>query len=202
VEKVLAIVFVLFFGVSALYAQPITTEERQFVIGLLDASAKSFAASIASVTTEQWLFKPGSESWSVAEIAEHITLSEDLLFSIAQKTLSNPADSQKAKALEARDQMILERIADRSSKSEAPEVIRPTGRFSTKKQVTDAFLAARANTIAYLQTTDDPLKNHVGFHPFVGEMTAYQWFVFIAGHTDRHVGQLLDVKSNPKFPKM
>jgi hypothetical protein len=63
--------------------------------------------------------------------------------------------------------VILERIADRSSKSEAPEVIRPIGKFLTKKEVKDAFLAARANTIAYLRTTDDPLKNHVGFHPFV-----------------------------------
>jgi hypothetical protein len=94
-EKVLAIVFVLLFGISALYAQPITSEEREFVIRLLDASGKNFVASIATVTDEQWLFKPGKESWSVAEIAEHIALSEDLLISIAQKTLSTPPDCKK-----------------------------------------------------------------------------------------------------------
>lgn len=158
--------------------------------------------NIEGINDHQWSFKPTPEAWSVAEIAEHITLAEDLLLSIALKALKAPADLSKAKSLEGRETLILEKIADRSRKSEAPEVIRPSNKFSNRKELIEAFKAVREKTIAYLDTTQHPLKNHVSFHPFIGDMTVYQWFVFVAGHTNRHVAQLLAVKTHANYPKL
>jgi uncharacterized damage-inducible protein DinB len=201
VRKYSPILF-LFFSFCGLNAQPITDEERNFVIGLLETSASNFLTSIASVSEQQWSFKPSSANWSIREIAEHITLAEELLFSITQKTLSAPADVEKAKSLDGRDDLILKKIADRTIKAQAPEMINPTGKFLTTTDLTGAFISVREKTIAYLRSTDAPLKDHVAMHPFIGEMTVYQWFVFIAGHTNRHVEQLKEVKANTKYPKI
>jgi hypothetical protein len=150
----------------------------------------------------QWIFKPATTSWSVGEISEHITLSEDLLFSIAQKTLQAPADYHKAKSLEGSEQEILDKISDRSVKAQAPEVIKPSGKFASKRDLVAAFQSARKRTIDYVKTITDPLKNHVAIHPAVGELTVYQWIVFIAGHAKRHIAQLQEVKTNAAYPKI
>ena len=153
------------------------------------------------MTDEQWRFKPSQDRWSVGDISEHITLSEGLLFSIAQKTLQGSPNEEKVKSLEGKEQQLLKDVTNRSVyKVQAPEVLRPTGRFATKKELIETFLAARKNTIDYVRTTNDPLKIHVANHPTWGEMTAYQWLVFIAVHADRHAAQLEEVKSDSNFP--
>ena len=35
----------------------------------------------------------------------------------------------------------------------------------------------------------------------LGPLDGYQWLVFIAAHTERHLAQLREVKADPKFPK-
>lgn len=182
-------------------AQALSEEERQFVVDLLEANAKKFLDDIEHVSDVQWKFKPASNSWSVGEVSEHITLSEGLLYSICQKTLLAPPDDEKAKTLAGNEKQLLVSVMDRSVKTQAPEVIKPTGRFATKGELVEAFRIARAQTINYVKTTQDPLKNHVARHPVFGELTAYQWLVFIASHAHRHVAQLGEVKNDINFPK-
>ena len=150
----------------------------------------------------QWNFKPSSDVWSVSEVSEHIALSEGLLFSIVQKILLAPADDEKAQTLNGKENQLLLAVMDRSSKAQAPEVIRPTGKFATKASLIEAFKKARDQTIEYVKTSRDPLKNHVARHPAFGELTTFQWLVFIAGHANRHVAQLEEVKTNINFPKI
>ena len=83
-----------------------------------------------------------------------------------------------------------------------PQVLRPTGKFATKKKLIETFIAVRQKTVDYVRTTNDPLKNHVANHPTWGDMTAYQWLIFIAVHADRHAAQLEEVKNDSNFPKI
>lgn len=200
--KRLIISLVLLIPVHFLAAQTLTDDERKFVVELLEANSKKFLADIESVSEAQWKFKPGTDRWSVGDVAEHITLSEDLLYSVVQKTLQSPADDAKAKTLEGKEKQLLVGVRDRSFKAQAPEVIKPVGKFATKKELVDAFMAARSKTIEYIKTTNDPLKNHITPHPAFGDLTTYQWLVLLAGHADRHVAQLEEVKADSGFPKM
>ncbi|HZI25242.1 MAG TPA: DinB family protein [Chryseolinea sp.] len=181
--------------------QTLSPDERRYVVELLEANANKFLADIEDVTDKQWKFKPVSNVWSVGEVSEHITLSEGLLFSIVQKTLAAPPDCEKAKTLAGNEKQLLVSVMDRSVKAQAPEVISPSGSFATKKELIEAFKIARDKTINYVKTTEDPLKNHIARHPAFGELTTYQWLVFIAGHANRHVAQLEEVKKNINFPK-
>lgn len=72
--------------------------------------------------------------------------------------------------------------------------------LTTQKDILAAFRERRTKTIDYASNTKDDLRNRVGESP-VGPMDAYQWLVFIAAHSERHLAQLREVKADPGFPK-
>lgn len=190
----------LFLNVNVLHSQSLTAEERAAVIDMLEENSRKFLYGIERISETQWQFKPAADKWSVAETAEHITLSEGLLLSIAQESLKSADDGKKATALEGKEKSVIERLKDRSQKADAPDVIRPTGKFATRKDLIEAFKLAREKTMIYVKTTNDPLKNHIVSHPLFGELTAYQWLVMIPAHANRHVDQLEEVKKLKEFP--
>ncbi|WP_276372503.1 DinB family protein [Chryseolinea sp. H1M3-3] len=200
--KRLFVVLIYFAALQTTFAQTLSTGERKFLIDLLEENSKKFLTKIEQVSDEQWRFKPSSDKWSVGDIAEHITISEGFLFSIAQKLLQSLPDPEKAKNLEGNEQRILAKAMDRTTKAQAPEPIKPQGKFTSKFELIAAFKAAREKTITYIKTTSDPLKNHVAPHPAVGDLTAYQWLVWIVAHANRHDAQLEEVKANRNFPKI
>lgn len=194
-------VFVLLSSViNVVNCQSLTADERAVVIDMLEENSRKFLSAIERISETQWQFKPAAEKWSVAETAEHITLSEGLLLSIAQESLKSPDESKKASLLVGKENSVIERLKDRSQKAQARDVIRPTGTFATRKELIEAFKLAREKTIIYVKTTRDPLKNHIVSHPLFGELTAYQWLVMIPAHANRHVDQLEEVKKSKEFP--
>jgi hypothetical protein len=98
--------------------------------------------------------------------------------------------------VKGKDQMILEKMPDRS-----PKARRPTGRWATEAELAKAFEDSRKATMAYLQTTNDGLWDHFFDHPALGPLDGYQWLVLISGHSSRHIAQIGEVKADPNFPK-
>ena len=54
--------------------------------------------------------------------------------------------------------------------------------------------------LAKSQNTPD-LREHVTDSPLGMKLDAYQWVLFLAAHSERHLKQLLEVKADPNFPK-
>src|SRR6202011_1383100 len=71
-------------------AEPLTQGERDFAMSSMQATRKLFLDSVAGLSAAQWNFKAAPERWSIAECAEHIALSEDMLANMAKGTLKNP----------------------------------------------------------------------------------------------------------------
>src|SRR5262245_56026370 len=61
-------------------SQKLTEKDRELAISHLKASREKFAKSVAGLSEAQLNFKSAPDRWSVAEVAEHITVTEDLLF--------------------------------------------------------------------------------------------------------------------------
>jgi DinB superfamily len=98
-------------------AQPATTltpEERELVWRLSEASRDNFLKSIATLSPKQWTFTPAPDRWSVAETAEHITLSETMIFGLVEPAMQAPATPEKRDQVKGKDQLILTRVPDRS----------------------------------------------------------------------------------------
>jgi hypothetical protein len=182
--------------------KPLTSEEREAALKSLQATHDAFLQSIAGLSEKQWTFKPAPDRWSVAEVSEHIAVSESMIFGLVQsKFMAGPATPEKRAEVKVTDEVILAKVPDRSRKAQAPEFLKPTGRFADRAAVTKAFEDARKNTMDYVKTTQDDLRDHFGPHPMLGTMDAYQWILLISAHSERHTKQIEEVKADANFPK-
>ena len=187
-------------------AQPVATtlspEEREAALKLFQTTHDNFIKSISGLSQKQWTFKPAPDRWSVAEVAEHITVSETTIMGLIQHPLmQSPAAPEKREQVKGKDQLILEKVPDRSHKAQAPEMLRPTGRWATEADLAKVFEDARKANMDYIRTTNDDLRDHFFDHPAFGTLDGYQWLLLLGTHSARHTAQIEEVKADPNFPK-
>jgi DinB superfamily len=180
----------------------LTPEEREAGLKSLQATHDAFLKSIAGLSEKQWTFKPAPDRWSVAEVSEHITVSESTIFGmVTSKVMTTPATPEKRAEVAGKDEIVLTRVPDRSRKAQAPEFLKPTNRWATEAELTKAFEDSRKATMDYVRTTNDDLRDHFAPHPLLGQLDAYQWILLISAHSERHTKQIEEVKADPNFPK-
>jgi hypothetical protein len=183
------------------FAESLKQGERDRALSELYVGRKQFLDSIAGLTEAQWNFKPSPEVWSIAECAEHIAISEDLLLDSLPKLVESPAEPQKRAAAGNKDEMILKGMLDRSHKAQAPEILRPKRRWPNRNELAQHFQQSRDRTLDYVRGTQDDLRDHFMEHPIFKTMDAYQLILMMAAHTERHTMQLNEVKQAAGFPK-
>ncbi|HEY7615339.1 MAG TPA: DinB family protein, partial [Terriglobales bacterium] len=174
--------------------------DRAKALQYLESTRQGVLDATAGLSEAQWNFKPAPDRWSVAEVAEHIAAAEDLLRGmIVEKVLTAPprAEADDVKGI---DQMVLAKIPDRTNKVQAPEPLRPTNRFGSPAGSLKHFQETRQQTIDFLNTHDD-LRAHAADSPLGKKLDAYEWILFIGGHSERHTKQINEVKADPNFPK-
>src|SRR5580765_3192273 len=182
------------------WPQSLTKEERERAMSELHATRKLFLDSLVGLSEAQWNFKPAPEVWSVAECAEHIALSEDRLYErVTQKLMKAPAEPEKKAEVKGKDALILENTTDRSQKFQAPEMLRPTHQWPSKDDLIAHFKESRDRTIAYVESTQDDLREHFVPHPAFKLLDGYQWVLLISAHSHRLTLQIEEVKANPNF---
>jgi phosphopantetheinyl transferase (holo-ACP synthase) len=81
------------------------------------------------------------------------------------------------------------------------QVSKLTNRWATHEALVKAFNASRDKTIGYIKETQDDLRSHFYAHPVFKDLDAYQWLIFISGHSARHTAQINEVKEAQGYPK-
>jgi hypothetical protein len=181
------------------HAAGLSEQEKREGLSHLERTRAGVLAAAKGLSEAQLRFKPGPDRWSIAEVMEHIALSEDMLFENITKNVMKAPAGKPDRDYKATDQFVLTAIADRSQKVKAPDTLVPSGR-STPQQWIEHFEKSRARTVKFLETTPD-LREHVVDSPLGRPLDAYQWVLFIAAHSERHTKQMLEVKADPSFPK-
>jgi DinB family protein len=189
---------------SGLYAADahMSTQERTNVLHWLEESHQEFLASIDGVSEEQWRWKPAPERWSVGETAEHIVLAEAMLFENVKNAMSSPANLAWEEQTKGKTEFIVQVMAPRLGKAQAPEPIVPRNGL-TQTQVRERFEQQRAEIVKFTSDTNLALKEHTVVHPFpvFGTLNAYQWLIYVPLHTERHDKQIAEVKATAGYPK-
>jgi hypothetical protein len=181
-------------------AQPLTQQERDSLLEHLQQTRQAFLDSISGVSDAQWTFKAGPDRWSIAEVAEHIAISETTILEIVtDKILKSPTVPRNPNAIP--DEKLLAWLLDRTSKFQAPEMLKPTHRWATRDALMKDFVAAREKTATFVKTTTDDLHGHAAPHPVFKMLDGYQWVLLLSGHSARHTAQILEVKESPGYPK-
>ena len=184
----------------ALPAQELSKEDLEKGVKHLTGTRDAIVEATKNFSDAQWNFKTAPERWSVAECLEHITVTEEFLFKMASEAMEKPpAEPSDPAAEKATDDKVLTMVTDRSQRFQAPEPVRPAGRWATPQDTLAEFLKLRARTLEYLKTTPG-LRANISDSP-VGRLDAYQRLLFISGHSERHFKQMKEVMADANFPK-
>lgn len=179
-------------------ADSLSPSDRQAGLAQLERTRQGVIDATKGLSAAQWKYKAGPDRWSIAETLEHIALSEEFFLDMISKKIMQAPDGKPDRDFKASDKLVLHQIADRSHKAQAPGPLTPTGRWSSQETL-DHFLKARAQTVAFLKSTDG-LRDHVVDSPIGQPLDAYQWLLFSSAHSERHTAQMLEVKADAGFP--
>ena len=191
--------FVLTAALVALVAAPAAAQpaapakDRDAAVKYLEDTRQAFLKSIADVSEAQWTAKPSPTAWSIAEVAEHIAISEETILGLVTKQMIQAPPPQPGAGIS--DETLIARITDRSKKAQAPEMLKPVNKWPTREALVQAFNASRDKTIAFVKTTDVDLRAHATPHPAFGALDTHQWILLIAGHSARHTAQIEEVRT-------
>lgn len=181
---------------SSAFAQEAAAKAK--VEALLKKSAEEFLAVIQDVNEQQWSFKGNGIRHSIGEEAEHVCFAEQELQRLIHNALRATADPKRAAELKGKEEEV------RVLMLEAPkgaENYRARGRINSKIEVLEYFPVAH-NKLLQLLTASKELSTHIFKHPSkdYGELTALQWFYYIAYHKQRHIKQIKAIKAHQDYP--
>jgi uncharacterized damage-inducible protein DinB len=178
----------------------ITAPEREAVLQHLADSRQRLLGTFLGLSREQLHYRPAPERWTVAENLEHLTFVEQRVLDLIRKSLSEGPTPSKKSAFEGKEKQLVEDIAGRITRFQAPQYIQPSGRWPDD-QLLKEFETARQQTREFAGTTDRDLRKHFYAHPVFGDLDLYQWLLLIAAHCDRHRAQAEEVMASPGFPR-
>jgi hypothetical protein len=194
----------ILFSVSFLFVLAVHVQaqkDKQFLINYFQQTNDDLVRSIKGLDKNQLAFKASPESWSVSQCIEHIILTEKSLFEEAKKMLEKPAAPEKMTQVKGTDEEIIKGMTDRSSKFQAPEFLQPKGAYDNADKAINAFTEQRQQVVEYLKAVpEEDLRNHISQSPSGDFIDAYQFMIYIAGHSARHTDQIKEVKAAPDFP--
>lgn len=176
-----------------------TEKDREFALKYYTETKDEYVRQLSGLSEAQLNFRAAEGRWTIAEIAEHITVVEEALFGmITNGTLKSvPPTCEKPNRVV--DQMVILSITNRQQKFQAPEQVRPNGRWKTRVELLASFEKTRAATMDFILNTKIDMRNLFGNGP-MGTLDAYQQFLFVSGHSERHLAQLKEVKADAKYP--
>lgn len=174
---------------------------------LIEQSRKLLVGATALLTEEQWSFRAAPDQWSIAEIVEHVVLVQERIAGVIGKAETGAGVSSDAANAETIDRLVILLFPTRMSKFKGPQIVMPAGnaapaeslaRFAKNCAIHRELLESRRD-LRRMSIPAPPLKSMSGGQ--YETMDGYQWILGVAGHTERHVKQILEVIAEPRFPR-
>ena len=158
---------------------------RDLIIGRQD-----FLAATQSLTPADAARRPQPEAWSVLEIIEHVILAEERCHDWL-------ATAPTARPRRDRDNefRLFTTIRSRLTPVAAPEVYRPTGRYTDLPAALKAFESIRARNIQLVTELGDAIISRAIQHPRFGKLNGAELVRLIDGHARRHADQIRETRA-------
>lgn len=176
-------------------------DDRAELVRQLEHSRKLLVDATAGFTAAQWKFKPAADKWNAMEVVEHLALTEDYFYQLADKLMKAPAmqalDVEKARAADA---ALATSYRDRSKAAQAPDMLRPVGTWPTPEETLKALLERREKSIKFVKETRGDMRAHYQ-DARSGPRDAHTWLIGMSAHMERHTKQIEEIKASPNFPK-
>lgn len=186
-------------GTETICKEQIIVQNEIDIFEYLEETEEALVESTQDLTDEQMQYKPDADSWSVAQIIEHINIVEGSLKSMLESKIKEGAPTMKPD-IKMTDEQIVEMITNRSQQIQTQDQFQPSGKFESSDEALEAFKDQREDIVDWLKDSDADMRSFANDFPF-GTIDGYQSLLFMAGHTARHTAQIEEVKNDPGFPE-
>lgn len=183
----------LLIGSTAL-AAPMTAGDRQRLVAHLQMTESWLVSELDGLSESQLKFRMTPESWSIADVVEHLSIAEPQYWTQLQDSLKQPATGDKP---EATDAAILWYGIDRTNRTQTGEARVPHQK-ATPKESLESFRRLRASMLDVANHSQEEFR---GRKLVDGNMDVYQWFLMISSHAQRHILQIREIKAHARYPK-
>lgn len=158
------------------------------IIQEFERTEKELTAVFSKFTAAEANKSITPESWTAAQVAEHIIKSQsnfpDLLKGHSSATERDPEEKREK---------IRKMFLDFSTKMRSPDFILPAEEDHDKVLVLDQIKGKETEISAALKSAD-LTRTYTDFElPGFGPFTGYEWGWFIIYHTQRHIHQLKNI---------
>lgn len=177
--------------------QSVTEQQKQRARDYM-AKSRNDLADAARVSEAQSAFRAGDGQWSIAEIVEHLGITEGVFLKMIAPKLSGPAQEEDEQKPRFTDEEIIAMLPQRANKFAAPERVRPKSETSLPDAI-HIFLEHSAANNNFLETCET-LRGRTAKHPVFGPLDGYLWCLVMAGHRERHRKQIEEIRSHAEFP--
>jgi hypothetical protein len=165
------------------------------VLRYVDDQRAELEAAAAPLPYERWSERPSAESWSLAEVFDHLYLSESGSARLLAKRIARAKEAGLGP--ERSEESVMQSLdwfplVD-GPKRQAPEIVVPRAEVRAP-EVHEALRRSRADLHAALRDGDGfALGEVTATHPALGVINVYQWVLFIGQHERRHTRQVAEI---------
>jgi len=178
-----------------------TDQDRKVLLDGLSQSLDSLLILTGDISEEKLNQKPDSNSWSVAEVVEHLVLQDQAFYRELTAISSRPEEITLIENLESNDAEFLEYATD-PNPGQADWFAVPTGNYKDFEVVLNHFITVRNETIKFITETKSDLRKHYTYREIPEHLLQnefyrirkvrdlHQLILNEIAHTYRHVGQI------------
>jgi uncharacterized damage-inducible protein DinB len=142
-------------------------------------------ALVEGLTDEELNKKIGDGKWSIAQVLEHLLLTEQHILQEIKGSLTRKETKEKP----------VHYTVNRSHKVEAPEQLVPSNEFHTLDSLKEKMVKSRENIEKKLEQFSEEELNQLSLYHFAfGSVKLKQWLPFIHYHEKRHIEQIKEIK--------
>ncbi|MFB3779013.1 MAG: DinB family protein [Bryobacteraceae bacterium] len=176
-------------------AAPMTPLERQRLVAHLEMTGSWLIDEVSGLSPAQLRFHPSPGAWSILENVEHLSITDPIYWRQFREAMKAPP---KGTPDPARDADTLWYGIDRTNRAPAIPSEDIKGNLRDLEAGLEVFRRVHREMLQYTRTTTEDLRSHYVERE---NCDAYQWLLLISTHAQRHILQIREIKSDPRFPK-
>lgn len=158
----------------------------------LDRTRAGLLAAVTPTPAEAAGRRPGADEWSIAEIVEHLLIVENgvgrLLGKLGEHAETLGPETTTASVLAGLDQLALTDPTRRKIRS--PATVAPTGTVVLAESLAGLGEGRRRLLGLVHRVSGRAVGELAAPHPVFGQLTFYEWLLFLAQHEERHTVQI------------
>ncbi len=166
-------------------------ETKTEIVQTLENGRQEFLETVIGLSEADAQARPQPGRWSVLDCIEHVSTVEEVFLGRIEN-----APRQGAPEINRQHEADLaSRVKDRSNRVEAPEFVRPSGRYRSMADALEAFQAVRQRTIRFAEQNSADLYSFAGAHPRFGPLNGIEFLVMMNSHVLRHAAQIRELRA-------